>query len=198
MQQDSYENLSLLFSAAPYLLYKPSFKDESKGAAAKVHCSLRPEFSDGYLTKDVKGGVFLEIAPQNGKDANGNPAFAWSVPGDPDPERIVTKLGLVDLQTMLFAYKTVRDEGKEIPEFFRPKRPSEAMAKYNPVSIEMFHKFKDSSTIIGMTITERGTFLSISKGKDLRRNISISLTEEMSFRKYLEHCLWACLIVGER
>lgn len=198
MQQDSFENLSLMFNVAPYLLYKPSFKDAAKGSAAKVHCSLRPEFAEGYLTKNVKGGVFLEIAKQEGKDANGNVSFGWTVSGESDPDKVVTKLGLVDLQTMLFAFKTVRDQGKELPEFYRPKRPSEAMAKYAPFTVELFHKFKDTTTIINLSITDRGSFLSVSKGAGLRRNISISLSEEMAFRRYLEHCLWACLIVGER
>lgn len=191
MQVDSFESLELLFKPAPYLVYKPNPRDATKGAAAKFELSVRPEFNElGWMTRRIAGGFFLEIAGQTGIDATDNAQFGWSKADD--DERLVVKLGPVDLQNILYAFKRIRDDGKPLPVRMRPK------GEETGLKLSLFHKFDDSSSIIEVNFSEQGSLFTVSKGKNNRRTISIGIAEEMTLRKYLDHALWAFLMVGER
>lgn len=188
MSEASYGSLELLFRPAPLLVYKPA-RDVAKGNAMKVELNLRPEYLNGYLTSKVEGGLFMQIVGQTGVDQHANASFDWK---GTKGTSVSAKLGLPDLHAILYCFKVVRERGGEVPTNFRGKQHPQ------PDTLEIFHRFEKSTTVIRVTFKEQGTIWNISKGPELRRSIAVAVHEEVSLLAYLEHSLKMFLMVGER
>jgi hypothetical protein len=180
------------FSPAPFLVYKPS--KSGSGQALKLHLRLSPEWVDGdagsgYFVRPKNQGLFLEIAPQEGKTDKGFPRFGWNSPG-----LVRCKLGLVDVSKLLLSIREVRHLGREVPFPYRPGPDREA----NPFAYTAFHKFGENSTAINYTFEQMRSIVRVSKSRDLARSIALDVHEELSFERYLELAHDAFLRVGIR
>lgn len=174
---------NLQLNPAPICFYKP--KQDGTGVAMKLDLRLKPTFGDGEFVSEVDGGLFLELVAQSGKDDRNNPTFGWK---DND-KRITAKLGLPDISGMLYAIRTTRVLGKKLP----PTKNDDSGAL-----LVMFHKYEEESTIIKMKFEAKGTVIEISKSKENRRSIMLSLSEEIELQSYLQHSLGAFHLVGKR
>jgi len=171
----------------PYLVYKPSKK--GTGSAMRVQLRLEPEWEekDGYVKPLTKGngGCFFELAAQTGF-SDGNASFGWN-----DATLVRAKLGLQDVMKLLTAIREVRVSAHEVPPACRGKTN-------DPWTVELFHQFNASTTIISMKFEADRSFLRIGKSKDLHRSVALDLHEERGFERYLELVLEGFLRVGVR
>ena len=178
------------FTPAPYLVYKPN--SGGSGQALKLHLRLDPTWvateSGGYFERMKNQGLFLEIAPQEGKQGK-NATFGWNSPG-----LIRAKLGMVDVTKILTSHRAVRVLGQSVPPAFRPGPDKNAQ----PNTVSQFHKYGDQSLAINYTFEDGRSILRLSKSKDLARSIAMDLHEEYGFVTYLELALQAFLRVGVR
>jgi hypothetical protein len=179
------------FMPAPYLIYKPN--KQGSGQAMKVHLRLDPTWvttdSGGYFQRPKDQGLFVEIAPQEGKSADGFATFGWNSPG-----LVRCKWGMVDVTKWLTSSREVRSNGSEVPFAFRPGPDRTA----SPLTLSSFHKYGAHSTAIAYTFEPTRGILRISKSKDLARSIALDLHEELGFEAYLQLALNAFVRVGIR
>lgn len=172
----------------PLLVYKPNPRDASKGRAMKLELSIRPEFkqvNDTKYVEGIKGGLFLQIAQQMGPDDKGNPSFDWKSESNP---KFLMKLGLADVEAILLGMESFRRDGV-VPEGVRPIVRNKETEKWGPTAevnkVGLVHKFDDDTTRLEMQFhPTRGCFLGILK-KSEAISISLSLQNEISFRRYL-------------
>jgi hypothetical protein len=179
------------FCPAPYLVYKPN--KAGNGQALKVHLRLDPAWvatdAGGYFERPKDQGLFVEIAPQEGKGEGGYAKFGWSSPG-----LVRCKFGMVDVTKWLTSYREVRSRGGEVPFAYRPGPDRNA----TPTTLSSFHKYGDYSTAINYTFEPTRGILRISKSKDLARSIALDLHEELGVASYLELALGGFVRVGIR
>lgn len=195
--QELLEQIAVLvgtsFAPQQHVIHKPTLK--GTGQALKIQLRLHPKWVEGKdggagffdRKANKEGGLFLEIAPQGPKDENGYPTFLWR-----DADKILrAKLGIPDITGLLVAIREYRHLNRNVPPYLQGKN-----GQANAVSL--FHKFEKGSTIITYTFDEYQSILRISKGKDLARSISLSLSEEKILEHMLEMALDAFLRVGKR
>jgi hypothetical protein len=179
------------FSPAPLLFYKPNAG--GTGQAIKVHLRLNPNWVEtdtgGYFERPKDQGLFVEIAPQEGKGADGFAKFGWNSPG-----LVRCKFGSVDVTKWLASYREVRLLNGEVPFAFRPGPDRNAQ----PLLLSSFHKFGKQSTAISYAFEPTRGILRISKSKDLARSIALDLHEELALSTYFELALRAFVRVGIR
>ena len=172
----------------PLLVYKP--RKSGDGVAMRVQLRLEPEWEqgDGFARPVIKGngGLFLELAEQQGTGEGGFAKFGWS-----DPNIVRVKLGLPDVSKILASLEQVRLAGQELPASFRGK-------DQDPFTLSLFHKFGDQSTAITLKLEADRSFLRVSKAKDWNRAISLEVHEELQLRAYLGLALTGFLRVGLR
>jgi hypothetical protein len=178
----------LFLNPEPIKVHKPS--KSGSGSALKLDLRLTPDYGQGkdgrVFVRDVKGGLFLEIAPQLGRDEGGNATFDWQ-------NTIMAKLGLPDITALLVAYRC-RWAGRGLPANILRK-------DQNPAVVSLFHKFNDDSTVIEIELHKEGSKVSISKktaGQVHKGFIPLLLTEELLVERYLDEALTAFLKVGKR
>lgn len=193
--------LNLRYRPAPFLIYKPNDREPTKGVAMKVEYRAHPKFSDhGYLIPQPakeRGGLFMDLSQQSGRDSNDNPTFGW----DRDQHDLITiKFGLPDLMAMLYANTRIRVTGKTLPESLRPSRKADGkwVPEQTGLILGLTHKFDDSTTFIEWSFSERGSLIFASKSKELRRTVSLTLQEEIGFVAYLRRALDVFLETGIR
>lgn len=179
------------FTPAAYLVYKPT--KQGTGQALKVQLRLNPEWvetdSGGYFERPKDQGLFVEIAPQEGKGDDGFARFGWNSAG-----LVRCKWGMVDVTKWLASYREVRLVGGEVPFAYRPGPDRNA----TPLQLASFHKYGQQSTAIAYTFEPTRGILRISKSKDLARSIALDLHEELGFAHYMELALGAFLRIGMR
>lgn len=165
-------------------VYKPM--KAGSGTALKVDLRLDPVYGDtGYVT-EVKGGLFVELAAQEGvKD--GFPTFGWK-----SESKVSAKLGIPDVTALLLGLREVRMRGKPVPVGIRPKGDDKG------ATISLFHRFGDKTAAISLQFIADGSFFGISKSKDLRRGIKLTLSEEIALETYLRLALKKLLQLGVR
>jgi hypothetical protein len=163
-------------------VYKP--QRSGGGTALKIQVKLLPGFTDrGFVDPESLRGVWVDLAEQTGvKD--GYAQFDWAHP-------VTAKLGLPDLSGILVAIREFR-AGRPLPATLLPKRPTEIPC------VEFFHRFGEASTVVTYAFGPDHAFLRISKGKDRRRTIRVTLAEELVLARYLELGLDALLRTGGR
>lgn len=172
---------------APRVIHKPN--KAGTGQALKLELRLAPQFvageKGGYYDPEAnkEGGLFLELAGQ-GPAKNGFATFDWQTV-------LRCKLGVPDLTGLLLAIRNWRQLGYEVPGHLQGKAGK-------PNTVTLFHKTPTDSTIITYEFGDSSSVLRISKGKDLARSISLSLTEEFLFERYLALSLDAHLKTGKR
>ena len=179
------------FTPAPYLVYKPS--KQGSGQAMKIQLRLEPNWvateTGGYFERPKDQGLFVEIAPQEGKGEEGFAKFGWNSPG-----LVRCKWGMVDVTRWLTSYREVRQLNGEVPFAYRPG-PDRTTS---PNVLSSFHKYGPHSTAITYTFEPTRSILRISKSKDLARSIALDLNEEVGLAAYLDLALKAFLRVGIR
>jgi hypothetical protein len=160
-----------------FYIYKP-YKDGS-GTALKVQLRLVPTFHEKGWVTDVDGGLFLELAAQlPAKGADGFARFAWD-----GNTKVVAKLGVPDITAILVGIREVRFRGKPTPKSTRTKKDEIG------TTVSLFHKFGESSTGIALNFSADNTEILVSKSKELRRGIKLTLPEELAFESYLRKAL---------
>lgn len=164
-------------------IYKPS--GAGTGTAFKLQLRLSPAWNEKGYIEEVDGGLFLDLAGQTGKGDDGFARFGW-------PDAITAKLGIPDISALLAGLRYVRTLGKKVPEALRPKNDT------GGVTVGLFHKFGEESTAISLKFEADGSFVAVSKSKDARRSIKLSLSEEIQFESYLTSALAAFQLVGRR
>jgi hypothetical protein len=160
-------------------VYKP--RQDGSGTALKVQLRVIPEFPPDktYISK-VDGGLFLELAPQLGeKGPDGFARFDWATDG----HKITAKLGVPDITTILVGIREVRYRGKATPKSTRTKSDTDG------TTVSMFHKFEASTTSIALKFEADATILYVSKSKDVKQSIKLTLQEERALEAYLIHAL---------
>jgi len=192
MLADMLKESRFLFNPEPMHVYKP--RPDGNGAAMKLNLRLNATLGEsGEFVKSVDGGLFVDMAKQDGKTPDGRfPKFAWQ----DESSLVKAKFCLPDILGMLTAMRNVRLLGKPVPMSLRPKQElDEAKRK---VTLSLFHKFNKSSSAITMTFGADSSVLRISKSKDLSRSISLSLLEELMLERYLDIALESFLRLGVR
>lgn len=178
------------------VIYKPNPKDESKGGALKIGYRFAPlAKEDGTPSLQFTGGVFLELVSQIASDGE-HPRFDWKGAEKPT---IVVKLGLPDLSAMLLSYKYVRELGRVIPERMRPvsKEGTKFVPDPSGMALALIHKTDTATKTIKWTFDPtRGSFVDISQGREFRKSVSLTLTEELQFVRYLQLAMDALLLTG--
>lgn len=135
----------------------------------------------GFIArKTVEGGLFLELAAQQGSGEDGFARFGWRA-----EDLIKVKLGPVDVTHLLTVLQSARDR-RELPE----GKPFVAGG------VELFHKSPSGTAVINLTLDPTGGFLSVSRSKELRRSIRLTRPELVALEAYLELALRAFLVVG--
>lgn len=201
-----YNHARLNFQPEAFYTYRP--RPSGEGTALKLNLRIVPEIEEGdsgAYVKSVDGGLFLDLAGQNGAVAKGqNPTFDWQ-----GKNRVTAKLGMADVLQWLTALRHFRQtqgmlafEKRALPAALQNNRePDLEKARKQVV---MFHKFRQSTTAITLSFEEVGSTLAISKppasagAKPLRKSIALSLTEEYAVERYLQLSLDAFLRVGLR
>lgn len=171
----------------PMYVYKP--RKDGSGTALRADLRLSVTFGDKGFVSEAEGGLYLELAAQEGKTDGGFAKFGWGN----DETIIRTKLGMPDVINLLLAFRQVRHLGGEVPDAIRPKSHKEATH-----SVELFHKFGKDTTIISLEFKDGGSYLRLSRSKELTRSVSLSLAEEVQLETYLQMALEAFLRVGMR
>jgi hypothetical protein len=167
--------------------------------ALKLECRLKPVLTQAEsgveYVSNIEGGLFLELAAQNGMIGK-NAAFGWQ-----DRETLLTaKLGIRDV-TQLLAAKQAFELTGATPFDIQPQpRGDRALApEIQRSSVSLFHKFGDQTTAISVQFTDdAGLIIGISKGKDRRRSIKLDRYELLGFFRYLELALDQFLSMGHR
>jgi hypothetical protein len=186
------------FSPSQHVVHKPT--RSGNGNALRLQLRLEPQWVEtegggGYFdrTASKQGGMFLDLAGQqmNGSapalDAGGNPTFNWE-----QGELYTAKLGMADMTGLLVAIREWR-AGRNVPTYLRGKNAD----KTNLVTL--FHKNpKGGSTIITYEMTDETAILQISKGKDARRSIALTMGEELVLVRYLEMAVDAYIRIGRK
>lgn len=190
------------YTPAPLLIYKPNDKDTSKGSALKVELRAAPAFDDGGFLKQSSGGLFIELAAQTGIDERDNAQFNWkrdNLVGTPQ-QLITAKLGLPDITASLLAHDLQRNKREVLPESLRSSRKVDGRWVKDPEgrTLSMTHKFKDATTIIEWRFADRGSLITVSKTRDTRRTVSMTLPEELAYTAYLRKALDVFFDVGMR
>lgn len=183
--------LELELNPAPLVIYKPQ-GDTSKGAALQVDLRLTPTYSPEGFLKEVDGGLYFDLVSQGPNGTDGFARFNWK--GD---DKVTAKLGLPDITGMLTALRNKRITGLPVPTYLQPN-PKFSKAKDPANTFEALHKFDGGSTVISWAFQDEGSFLRVSKSKDLWRVIRLSLSEERAVETYLEQALRGFLRVGLR
>lgn len=174
----------------PVTFFKP--QKNGNGVAARFNLRLQPKYVEeekgGYLD-EVEGGLFVDLVAQGDTNAQGFPTFKWQ-----DAASIVrAKLGLVDVTNLLAAIRDFRVRGVEVATYLRGRDK----AKNNVVSL--FHQTDQSGTTgISYEFGPESSVLAISKSRDLRKSVSLTLGEEVALVAYLELALRAFLLLGVR
>jgi hypothetical protein len=159
-------------------VYKP--RQDGSGTALKVQLRLVPTFHDKGWVADVAGGLFIEMAPQlPAKGADGFARFDWASDGN----KITAKLGVPDITAILVGIREVRFRGKPTPKSTRTKTDEVG------TTVSLFHKFGESSTGIALQFSADATEILVSKSKELRRGIKLTLQEEVALEAYLRKAL---------
>lgn len=186
------------FAPAPREFHKPT--KSGTGAALKLHLRLLPKLvvleESSFFDREAnkQGGLFVELAAQEGHDGRGNATFGWRN----QATLVRAKLGMADIQSLLVGQRRYR-AGYDVPADLRGRDGQ-------PNVISLFHKFernttagqsKDTSAITYQLDEESGSFR-ISKSRELNRSIKLSMGEELVFVRYLELALDAFLRVGKR
>lgn len=187
---------TLLLNPKPLVIYKPNNRDIIKGGALKLGYRVeRAVREDGTPAPFFTGGCFLETAQEIQSD-NQYPKFDWR------EGTLTAKLGLPDLSAMLLSYRTVRHFGGLVPEKLRPMN-KDASGKWVPdptgMAVSLIHKSQTNTEAPATVIkwifdTTRGSLVEISKGKNARKTVSLSPTEELQFARYLELAMDALLL----
>lgn len=174
----------------PLVFFKP--KKSGDGLAAKFNLRLKPAWKerDGKEWLDeVEGGLFVDLVAQGPQNAAGFPTFKW----DDKASLVTAKLGMKDAASLRVAIRDVRVRGVEVPNYLRGKDK----AKADLVSI--FHQHESSGTSgITYQLGPESSFLAVSKSKDLRRSVSLTLDEELALDAYLEGAIRAFILLGVR
>lgn len=187
-----YSLVDLAFNPEPVRIYKP--QQNGQGTALSMDLRLDLIFGPGFVDqRESSGGLFLVMAPQSGVNTAGNATFDWPSQDNPKPG-ISAKLGTTDISSLLVGIRYARIRHELIPESLRPKTDTVGN------TVGLFHSFgegaKRSTTAITLQFAADGSFLKISKSKDLQRSIKLSLTEEFQFERALEHALKMFQLVG--
>ena len=178
------QQLRLELNPESLYVYKPM--KSGKGAALKVDLRLVPTYGETGYVADVKGGLFVELAAQEG-EKDGFPTFGWK-----SEDKLSAKLGIPDVTAILVGLREVRLRGKVVPAGIRSKGDEKG------TTVGMFHVFKDETTAIQLQFGADGSFLQISKSKEERRSIKLTLQEEVQLEIYLRFALQRLLQVGVR
>jgi hypothetical protein len=165
-------------------VYKPA--KSGNGTALKLDLRLVPTYGDTGYVAEVKGGLFVELAAQEG-EKNGFPVFGWK-----SETKVSAKLGIPDVTTMLVGLREVRLKGKPVPQSVRAKGDEKG------ISVGMFHRFGEETAAISLQFGADGSFFQVSKSATLRRSIKLSLTEEIGLEVYLRFALQRLLQLGVR
>lgn len=194
----------LRYRPSPLLIYKPSEREPAKGTALKVELRAIPSFSEsGYLTKsETPGGLFLDLAAYTHTDDNDNARFNWNRDEHQGtPQQLITaKLGIPDLQRLLLGYQYMRLGSGILPSSLRAMRRVDGKWVPDPDghTIGLTHKFNEATTIIDWQFSDRGSWFAVSKSRELRRSVSLTLEEELTFTTYLRMALERILETGLR
>lgn len=191
----------LRFNPEPIVVHKP--RPTGDGVALKLDLRVTPVFNAKGFVEDAEGGVFLELAPQAGKTADGKfPTFGWT------PEQtIAAKLGLADLCNMLSSIDGVRRGTSFVAPALRLKTPpktdlgSSTAEQRRSRTLSLFHKFGTTSTAINweFVVDENPrSLLAVSKSAEKRGSIALTLAEELLVERYLSNALDAFIAVGLR
>jgi hypothetical protein len=169
----------------PVKVHKP--QKNGHGTALKFDIRLVPVYATTakgteFISK-VEGGVFLDLAAQAGM-TNGNATFDWNT-------TITAKLGVNDLSALLLGLRYVRVRHDPIPEELRTKGDTAG------TTVGLFHKFDNASTAISLTFAKDGSFLRVSKSKELNRTIKLSLVEEFQLERAMLRALDLLQTVGK-
>lgn len=158
--------------------------------------------------KTLKGGLFVDIAAEDGfieRDGKKYAKFAWEE--DAGAKRVTAKLCRPDISGLLVSLREMRHnplrwvDGKIVPNvvpfFHQPKNEPDA-AKAGR-TFNAFHKFgKTINTAITYVFEPQGGILAISKSKEVRRSIAISLSEEVMLERFLQNALDVYVATGLR
>lgn len=159
-----------------YLVYKP--RGAGNGVAMGLQLRLDPTWNEeGHPERKNTHGLFLELAPQEGKGEEGFAKFGWA-----SPKLMRVKLGIIDVTKILAALREVRLLGREVPLAYRPSPDKN-------YTVTSFHKFNNTSTAINMTFEAERSFLRISRSATNAQSITLDLHEELGFQMYLEESL---------
>lgn len=198
MLHEMFRCIRLDYRPQPFKVYKPQ---KGNGTALGVELRLDPEWRQSdrgtdYM-KEVDGGLFVVLAPEEGVNDRGDPKFAWS----DKARRVTVKFGLPDISAMLLGMREVRVRGKTVPDSIAPKRKNRDTNQWEltdptKTTVGMTHKSADHTAIITYKFEAAGSHLSMSESKEKRRSIKLSLAEELQFQAYLEHAMHMFLKVG--
>jgi hypothetical protein len=183
------------FAPDPLYIAKPRPTDPSKGRAVKAQLRLAPVYvanpdtpAAGYFDRDAnkQGGLFIEIATQQGQNAAGNATFGWT-----HDSLVRAKLGRADLGKLVWAYHAVRERGEALPKGIADTK--------TPSAVGLPHKFNGQLTIITYDFGQGYGDLQVSKVTENRRqSIRLSIDEEFQLFRYLGAALDRFHQVGKR
>lgn len=175
--------LGLAFNPRPLIIYKPNLRgDLSKGGAIKMNYYVRPKVVKDFVR--YEGAFWLELVPQVKSD-NEYPKFDWK-----NEETVLSvKFGLPDLSAFLLGYREFRGKGLPVPTAVRPivKGANGWGPTDKPNEVGLVHKFGDQTTQIRWAFDpERGSLLTVSRGKGVMKTVSMTLAEEVQVVSYLQ------------
>lgn len=194
----------------PLVFHKPR---GGNGNAVKFNLRVKAKLAGTdnggvFIDKDsLDGGLFVDIAGEDGKISVGGrdfPKFAWE--GGKE-KRVTAKLCRPDISGLLVAIREMRHnplrwhEGKIVPNIvpfmFQPKGEPN-MEKAGRI-FSAFHKFGATiNTAINYSFEPQQSILGISKSKDVRRSIVLSLNEELMLERFLQNALDIYVATGLR
>jgi hypothetical protein len=196
----------------PLTIHKPT--SSMSGQALKLNMKLDFEFGETepeegekpvkYL-KRTRGGLFLDFAKQLPvKDEKNNAQFDWM---NKQGGLITAKLGMVDLSGLLVAYRSVRSNGKLVPQALWPafrEQDSEEQLTRKRLTAAFTHKPSlagtagKGTTIISYTFEADGGVFRVSKSKDAVGQLKLTLAEELRVFKLLDMSLETLIRTGGR
>lgn len=185
---------NLHYHPEPLGFYKPM--GPGKGKAMKVQYRYKALENDKGFIEDVEGGLFLQIAPEVGKNDGNFATFGWDQAKN--PTTVIAKLGLADVQGMAAAREHYRRFYK-LPASLKKKQKVEG--KWVPVDGEIwgtYHKSGSGGLAIELLFAVESLTITVSRSAQQRQSIQLTLAEEWSFFRYLERAVDRMMDVGER
>jgi hypothetical protein len=175
--EDLWRLSTMVLRPSPIVYYKG--RRAGGGMAGKFNLNVQPEYNEAGFIKELKGGLFLDLAEQGENNAAGHPTFKWA-----ERETLITaKFGIPDIVALLAAMRDFRVRGVDVATYLRGKANK-------PNQVSLFHQVsKTDTTVITYTFEPERSILNVSKARDRQRALVLNLGEEIALQAYLEMSL---------